>query len=227
MGKDKICPICKKQNNCRVDGECWCKDYEIPKAIFYLVEDHSSCICKNCIDELLRKGTDYNMLETIFTRRSIRKFTGEVLDDKDLKLILKAGFQAPSAHNKEPREFLVVKDKEKLEKITEFHTYAQMLPNAGCGIIVCGDSRKQERLGHLVADCSASMENMLLAAHSLGLGAVWTGIHPIEKLEDDFRELFNIPKDLLPVGMVVVGPSDVEAKTIDRYDEGKIHYDKW
>ncbi len=167
------------------------------------------------------------MLETIFTRRSIRKFTGEEIDEKDLKLILKAGFQAPSAHNFQPREYLIVKDMEKLEKIAAIHKYAKMLPEAGLGIVVCGDTNKQERVGHLVADCSASIENMLLAAHSLGLGAVWTGIHPIEKLEDDIREILEIPNDFIPVGMVVIGHSEVEAKVIDRYDEEKIHHDKW
>lgn len=227
MEKDKICPICGEENHCNPGGECWCKNYTIPKILFYLVEDNSSCICQNCIEFFLRKGKDFNMLEDIFTRRSIRKFTGEEVDEKDLKLIIKAGFQAPSAHNLEPREFIIVKDKEKLEKISEVHKYAKMLPNAGLGIVVCGDTKIQDKLGYLVADCSASIENMLLATHSLGLGGVWTGIHPIEKLEDDIREILNIPKDIVPVGMVVVGHSNVEPKIIDRYNEEKIHKDKW
>src|SRR5690554_4415591 len=117
-----------------------------------------------------------NVLDAIFSRRSIRKFTGEQVKEEDLKTILKAGFQAPSAHNYQPREYIVVKDKEILNKISEFHKYAKMLPNAGCGIVVCGDTSKQEEIGFLVEDCSASIQNMLLAAHGLGLGAVWCGL---------------------------------------------------
>lgn len=223
----KLCPICKEENFCQGNIDCWCKDYTIPSIIFYLLEDEDSCLCKNCIEYFIRKGKNFNMLEDIFTRRSIRKFTGEVVDEKDLKLILKAGFQAPSAHNLEPRDFIVVKDKKILEKIAEVHKYGKMIPNAGCAIIVCGDTEVQKSQGLLVADCSASLENMLLAAHSLKLGGVWNAIHPIEKLEKQIREILNIPETILPIGIAVIGPTDVEARVIDRYNEEKIHKDKW
>ena len=84
-----------------------------------------------------------NILEAINSRRSIRKFTGEIISDQDLKTILKAGFQAPSAHNLEPREYIVVKDKKIIEEIAQFHEHAKMLPQAGCGIIVCGDNKNK------------------------------------------------------------------------------------
>lgn len=168
-----------------------------------------------------------NVLDAIFTRRSIRKFTGEPIKDEDLKLILKAGFQAPSAHNYEPREYVVVKDREVLNKIADFHQYAKMLPNAGCGIVVCGDTSKQEEMGFLVEDCSASIQNMLLAAHGLGLGAVWCGLYSRQKLVDAMSEILNLPKHIIPIGLVVVGVKDQERAPIDRYNEEKIHYDKW
>lgn len=224
---EKSCPLCGGDNRCRPGDQCWCQDYRMPRLLAYLVRTREACICQNCVEYFLGKEGSFAMLETIFTRRSIRKFTGDPVDERDLKLILKAGFQAPSAHNKEPREFIVVREREKLEEIEGLHKYAQMLSQAGCGIVVCGDRTQQERLGHLVADCSASIENMLLASHALGLGGVWTGIHPIEKLEDDFRRILGLPEDLVPVGMVVVGQTDVEARTIDRYDESKIHFDKY
>lgn len=168
-----------------------------------------------------------DFLESIFTRRSIRRFTGEIISDENLEKILRAGFQAPSAHNREPREFIVIKDKEKLNKIPEFHPYTKMLPNAGCGIIVCGDIRKQEEEGFLVEDCSASIQNMLLAAHGLGLGAVWCGLYPIEVLVENTNKLFDLPEHIIPVGMVVVGEKAEEKKYIDRYNPDCIHYDKW
>lgn len=227
MVEENICPICGEYNNCRAGYDCWCKNYVIPSIVFYLTKDDKNCVCQTCIEHFANRGGEFKMLETIFTRRSIRKFTGKEIDDRDLKLILKAGFQAPSAMNREPREYIVVRDNEKLREIEEVHKYGKMLVEAGCGVVVCGDIDKQERLGHLIADCSASMENMLLAAHSLGLASVWTGIHPIEKLEEDIRNILDIPKNLIPIGLVVIGEGSIVAKTIDRYDESKIHYDKY
>lgn len=167
-----------------------------------------------------------NVLEAIKTRRSIRKYTGKLIDDKDLELILKAGFQAPSAKNLQPREYIVIKDQNSLELITEFHQYAKMGPSAGCGIVVCGDKSKQESMRLLVADCSASIQNMLLAAHGLGLGAVWCGIAR-EELADKFSKLLDLPEEITPIGMVVIGEGDQKTATIDRYNPQHIHYDKY
>ncbi len=168
-----------------------------------------------------------NVLEAIFTRRSIRKFTGEPISEEDLKTILKAGFQAPSAHNFQPREYVIVRDKKTIERITEFHKYTKMLPKAGCGIIVCGDKDKQPEIGFLVEDCSASIQNMLLAAHGLGLGAVWCGLYSVEKLTKAMTEILELPDHIIPIGMVVVGIKDEDKDSVDRYDESKIHFDKW
>lgn len=167
-----------------------------------------------------------NIIDTINTRRSIRKFTGKVIDEENLKLILKAGFQAPSAHNLRPREFVVVKNNDKLEKISKFHKYAKMAPSAGCGIVVCGDSSKQQNIGLLNSDCSASIQNMLLAAHGLGLGAVWCGISH-DKLIEDFSQLLDLPEHIIPLGMVVTGETDQKTVSIDRYNTEHIHYDKY
>lgn len=168
-----------------------------------------------------------NVLEAIDSRRSVRDFTGEAISEQDLKAILKAGFQAPSAHNLEPREFVVVKDKKIIEEIVKFHKYAKMMPQAGCGIIVCGDTTKQDVLGFLISDCSASIQNMLLAAHGLDLGAVWCGVYPREHLIKGMTDVLNLPEHIVPVGMVVVGVKDEGPAAIDRYDENKIHYEGW
>lgn len=167
------------------------------------------------------------ILEAINSRRSIREFTGELIDDQDLKTILRAGFQAPSAHNLEPREYVIVRNAEIIEKIVQFHGHAKMLPQAGCGIIVCGDKTKQDVFGFLISDCSASIQNILLAAHGLGLGAVWCGIYPREHLIEGMVNVLNLPEHIIPVGMVVVGVKDERKSTINRYNESKIHYDRW
>lgn len=168
-----------------------------------------------------------DVLDAIFTRKSIRKFTGEPVSEEDLKTILKAGFSAPSAHNFRPQDFVVVKDKAALESIANYHTYGKMLPKAGCGIVVCGDAQRQEVTGFLVEDCSASIQNMLLAAHGLGLGAVWCGIYPVPELMKSTAELLNLPSNIIPVAIMALGHKSEERTAKDRYDESKVHYNKW
>ncbi len=168
-----------------------------------------------------------DIMEGILTRRSIRRFTGEVISQERLETILRAGFAAPSAHNSRPCHFVVLKDKTTLEKITTFHPYAKMLPQAGCGIVVCGNNEAQKLEGFMVADCAAAIENMLLAANGLGLGSVWCGLHPVAELTEGMKELLNLPENITPVGLVVVGHTDEKKGSWNRYDEEKIHHDKW
>lgn len=168
-----------------------------------------------------------DVLDAIFTRRSIRKFTGEQVSEEDLKTILKAGFSAPSAHNYRPQHFVIVREKSSLEAIASFHPYCKMLLNAGCGIIVCGDSEKQNATGFLVEDCSASIQNMLLAAHGLGLGAVWCGLYPIPKLTKPMAELLKLPSTIIPVGIIALGHKNQEREAPDRYEDSKVHFEQW
>ncbi len=168
-----------------------------------------------------------DILEAIFTRRSIRKFTGEPISDVDLDTILRAGFQAPSAHNCQPWEFVIIKDKSKFETIAKVHPYAKMLPQAEVCIIVCGDQKKQSKEGFLVEDCSAAIQNILLAAHGIGLGAVWCGLYPVTHLTKDIKKICSLPSHIIPIGMVVLGHRGEDRKTEDRYDVAKLHYENW
>lgn len=174
-----------------------------------------------------RVYTTMEILEAIFTRRSIRKFTGEQISEEDLKTVIKAGFSAPSAHNSQPWHFVIVRDKATLDNISQVHPYAKMLPQAGCGIIVCGDNKRQETTGFLIEDCSAAIQNILLAAHGLGLGAVWCGLYPIPHLTNSIIKIINLPSEIIPVGLVVIGQKAEEKEGIDRYDASKVHIGKW
>ena len=168
-----------------------------------------------------------DVLQAIFTRRSIRKFTGEPISHDAMETLLKAGFAAPSAHNYQPWHFVVVRDSEILKKISEGHPYAKMLPQAGSCIIVCGDDEKQKLKGFIVEDCSAAIENILLAAHGIGLGAVWCGLYPVPELTKMVSEVIGLPENIEPIGMVVVGHKTEERPSADRYDGSKIHIDRW
>ncbi len=168
-----------------------------------------------------------DILEAIFTRRSIRKFTGEPVSDKELETVLKAGFQAPSAHNLQPWEFVIIKDKTTFEKIAKFHPYAKMLLKAEVCIIICGDNQRQTTTGFLTEDCSAAIENMLLAAHGVGLGAVWCGLYPVPHLTKEMSAICMLPDYIIPVGMIVLGHKGEDRECEDRYHEGKLHYEAW
>ncbi len=167
------------------------------------------------------------ILEAIFTRRSIRKFTGQSVSDDDLHTILRAGCYAPSARNHQPWHFVVVKDCNTLQAIALDHPYAKMMPQAGCCIVACGDKQRQGMTGFLIEDCSAALQNMLLAAHGLGLGAVWCGLYPLAPRMKAMRELLHLPATLLPVGMIALGHKAEERSTGERYDPAKIHFEKW
>jgi nitroreductase len=129
-------------------------------------------------------SSELNVLAAISTRRSIRAYTDQPITDEQLNTILNAGFCAPSAKNKRPWHFIVVRNKEQLTKLSETNIYSKMLPKCDCCIIVCGDKVLQGIKELLINDCSASTQNILLAAHGLGLGAVWCGV----VLNSDWRK---------------------------------------
>lgn len=168
-----------------------------------------------------------DVIEAILSRRSIRRFTGEPVSDQELETVLRAGFQAPSAHNTQPWEFVIIKDKSKFERIAKVHPYAKMLPQAEVCIIVCGDNNKQPTTGFLIEDCSASIQNILLAAHGIGLGAVWCGLYPVTHLTKAITEVCLLPNNIIPIGMVVLGHKGEDRKQEDRYKTEKLHYENW
>jgi len=173
-------------------------------------------------------ASQVDVLTAIRSRRSIRRYTGEVIDDASLHAILDAGFCAPSASNRRPWHFLVIKDAAKLQAIAELHPYAKMMPAAGCCIVVCGDEAIQPAIGLLVEDCSAAIQNMLLAAHGLNLGAVWCGLYiAAEGLHTRFADFLNLPAGVVPVGMIAVGHPAESKQAQPRFDADRVHNEVW
>ncbi|QNO16055.1 nitroreductase family protein [Alkalicella caledoniensis] len=165
-------------------------------------------------------------MNEIFTRRSIRKYTNEPVSQEDITYLMKAAMAAPSAKNQQPWQFVVIDDRELLEKVPQFHPYSKMLLEAPLAIAVCGDL-SGEYGGMWVQDCSAATQNILLAAESKGLGAVWLGIHPIEKLEQQVINLLNLPEGIIPLNLIAVGHPAEKKEPANRYHEAKVHYNKW
>lgn len=167
------------------------------------------------------------MIETILNRRSIRKYKDIEISDDDIYDLLKAAMAAPSAGNAQEWDFIVVKDKSIIEKITEIHPYSKMLLNSSAAIVVCGDTSREVFEGFWVQDCSAATENILLAAQSKGLGAVWLGIYPLPDRISGIKALLNLPDTVIPLSIVSVGYPDEAKPASHRFDKSKIHLDIW
>lgn len=166
-------------------------------------------------------------VDAIATRRSIRTFTEQALSDETLTRIIHAGMQAPSAGNAQPWEFVVIRSEESKEHITKIHQFAQMAPKAPVSVLVCGNLEKEKYAGFWVQDCSAAIQNMLLAARANGVATVWCGIHPIEERVEAFRHAFNIPKHIMPLGLVVMGYSKQAFVERTVFDGDKIHTERF
>jgi len=166
-------------------------------------------------------------LEAILSRRSIRKYTSEQVPDELIETILEAAMSAPSAGNEQPWHFIVIRNREILDEIPRFHPFAGMLRQAQVAILVCGDMRLDKCDGYWVQDCSAASENILLAAHACGLGAVWTGIFPTEDRVNNMKKLLYIPDEVIPLSLIPIGYPDESKQPSRRFNESRIHTDLW
>lgn len=163
-------------------------------------------------------------MKAILERRSIRKYKSEKVPMESIIDMLRAAMQAPSAGNAQPWEFIVVDDKDKILEITKIHKYSFMLPQASYAIVVCATPEKEKHKGYWPQDCAAAVENMLVKAQEMGLGAVWLGIYPEEDRVVGLRKIFNVDENVVPFAIVSVGYPDEEKKFDDRFDDSKIHY---
>ncbi|HMA83196.1 MAG TPA: nitroreductase family protein [Candidatus Thermoplasmatota archaeon] len=169
-----------------------------------------------------------NDLDVFLSRRSIRRYKQESIEPDVMIQLVKAGMAAPSAFNQQPWEFVIVHETKLLEKIAKLHPFASMARYAAGFIIVCGLPKKDTLLLDMwPQDCAAVTENVLLAAHKIGLGAVWIGIYPNEKHMSIFKKVCHIPKEVIPFSGVCFGIPDTEKPPADRFDESRIHWNSW
>jgi len=168
-------------------------------------------------------------LNCIFARRSIREYTKQEVADDLVRDLLEAAMAAPSAVAKDPWEFIVVRHAEMRARIASGLPNGSMLAEAPVGIIVCGNIQRVHdgQLSYLLQDCSAAIENLLLAASVLGLGACWLGVHPREDRVAHIRKLLNIPDHFIPVSAVAVGWPAFAAQPRTRYRDDAVHRESW
>jgi nitroreductase len=164
------------------------------------------------------------LIQTIFSRRSIRKYTNEPVSEADIKTLLEAAMAAPSANNSQPWHFIVVTDRKTLDALAEAHPYGKMLAQATLAVAVCGDPAVS---GYWEQDCSAATENLLLAVAALGLGAVWLGVHPRDDRIAAVRRVLGIPETIAPLNLISIGHPAEEKGPRTQYDEARVHCGRW
>ena len=165
--------------------------------------------------------------KAIKTRRSIRKFKNREIPVDLIEKILEAGMYAPSARNEQPWHFVVVTEKDLLDRLMKAHPYASMLAEAPLALLVCGDTDLELSPGYWPIDCSAATQNILLAAHAGGLGAVWLGVHPRQERKDAIRKIFDLPVNIEPFALIALGYPRENKETPERYRTDRIHLNSW
>jgi nitroreductase len=165
-----------------------------------------------------------DLIETIFSRRSIRKYTDEPVSDDDIKTMLEAAMAAPSASNSQPWHFVVVMERATLDALAEAHPHGKMLAQATLCIAVCGDPAISD---YWQQDCSAAIENLLLAVAALGLGAVWLSAYPREKRVALARRILSIPENIVPVNLISIGHPAETKEPRTQYNEARVHRGRW
>lgn len=167
------------------------------------------------------------VIGNIMTRTSVRQYTDRQISADTLETLLKAGMAAPTAVNKQPWAFVVTTGRDALDSLA---TLQPRLKTAAAAITVCGDMTRAiegEGRDFWVQDCSAATENILLAAHALGLGAVWTGVYPIAERIDNVSHALALPDSVVPMCIIAVGYPVADQEPKDKWDPSKVHYQRW
>jgi nitroreductase len=168
------------------------------------------------------------LYDGLLSRRSVRKYTGEKIGQDKIMSLIRAGMYAPSARNKRPWHFIVIDDRSIMKEIMKVHPYSSMLSVASHAIVVCGDDKLENGPGYHTLDCSAASQNILLAAHGLGFGAVWLGVEPREERIIAISGLLGLPPHIHPVSIISIGvPVKTEVIRPERFEMDKIRWNKW
>lgn len=167
-------------------------------------------------------------MDEIFNRRSIRKFTSQLVEPEKIDKLLRAAMQAPSAANQQEWEFIVVQDKENLGKVAETSPFAKPAAGSAVTFVLLADESKMKVPTGWEQDMGAAAENMLLEAVHLGLGGVWFGVATSDLVVENIRRLFELPENIRPFALISIGyPDGQKNQFVDRYQADRVHYEKW
>ncbi len=179
-----------------------------------------------------KKTPGMDAMTCLRTRRSVRNFKDEPVPPDLIGEMLAAGMSAPSAGNQQPWQFVLIEDRARREKVSRMHGNIGFAAKAGLCVLVCGDLSKDKyggdkSGGYWIQDLSNCSQNILLAAHALGLGGVWTGVYPKEERMKPVRELCKLPENIIPFSLLVIGRPENTPEPTDRFDPARIHKEVW
>ena len=169
-------------------------------------------------------------LEVIMTRASVRSFIDQPVEKDKVDKLLKAAMAAPTARNQQPWAFVVIDSRDVLDELAETLPHAKMAAQAPLAIVACGDLTKslsgiaQE---YWIQDTSAAIENLLLAAHAMQLGAVWTGVYPIPDRVAEVSRILSLPEHIIPLAVIPIGYPAGEVQPKDKWKPENVKYNKW
>ncbi len=167
-------------------------------------------------------------MQEIFNRRSVRRFKDQVVEPEKIDKILRAAMQAPSAANQQPWEFIVIENKERLQELSDVSPYAKPTASSGATFVLLADVNTFRVPTAWEQDMGAVSQNMLLEAVHLGLGGVWLGVQTAEVVVEKVRKMFDLPEHILPFALIAIGyPEGKGNEFVDRYNEDRVHYEKW
>ncbi len=166
-------------------------------------------------------------MKAILTRRSIRIFRPEPIEPEAIRSILEAAMHAPSAGNQQPWRFVLIQDREALQAVAIDHPYASAVESCPLAVLVCAATRDLPHPDFWAVDCAAATENLLLAAHMLGLGSVWVGLYPKRDRMAILSRLVHLPDDVEPFALVPLGHPQERPEQPDRYRPEWIRTERW
>ena len=166
-------------------------------------------------------------LEAIQSRRSVRKYQDKAVPQEWIDQLLAAAMAPPARANQQPWQFIVVDDRGLLAEVARINPNAHMAAHARLGIVVCGDMSLEKSPGFWVVDCAAATQNLLLAAHALGLGGVWIGVYPRQERMDGLRRLFALPEHVIAHSMAVLGFPAEQPPPAHRFRPDRVRRNVW
>ena len=170
-------------------------------------------------------------IKAITERISTRQFSEKMISEEELKIMLDAAMSGPTATNARDWSFIVVRDKDTLMKMADANMkFAEPLRKATLGVLVCGDLERayKDAPDFWVVDGSIAAQNMILAAHALGIGSCWLGVWPMQDRVENQAKLFDLPENIIPHSIIAFGyPKEESTKQKLIYEEDRVHFEKW
>lgn len=166
-------------------------------------------------------------IETILTRRSIRKYDGQIVDEAVLDEVIACGMASPSGFEGRPWHFVKITDASLMNQLADAMEGCDMMRETSTGILVCGDTSQDKLPGIWIQDCAACTQNMLLAIHAKGLASVWMAMYMVEVRESACRRILGVPENLIPFALLPIGGAAETGSADPRKDKGRVHLNHW